>query len=80
MEKIMYMKFNNRNTHASLMQATKDSIVVVNKKLPTIEGPCIEQEQPQEEVVLLWQQQIHENYIRTRTKGGDAQSIMGCRR
>ena len=82
--KVLYMKINNRDRHGSLLMKSESSIVVINRKLSSITNDAVINNatvgESEEEVTLLWQKQIHENHVRIRTKGGDAQSIMGYER
>lgn len=83
--KILYMRINNRDSHGSLLIGSESGIVVINRKLSSITNNTVIKDatvaESQEEVTLLWQKQIHDNYMRRRTKGGDASnsrnSIMG---
>lgn len=74
----MYMKLNNKDSHGSLLKGSEKGIVVINKKMAsTTTTPCIETKgttvkESEEEVVLLWQKQIHENYVINHMKGGGA--------
>ncbi len=75
---VMYMKINNKNTHGSLLRGSEKGLVVINKKMSSITAKSDEVKrsttvgESEEEVVLLWQKQIHENYVINHLKGGDA--------
>lgn len=81
-ERVMYMKFNNKDKHASLLNATNKGIVVINKSFKEVLNDVINDNIKVDidttvvdntqhiEVALLWQAQIHENYIKTRSELG----------
>jgi hypothetical protein len=77
-EAIMYMKFNNNDKRGALLQANKKGVVVVDKpfkevlKQVVIESAHIVEVAPivthteEVEITLLWQSQIHANYLKQR--------------
>ena len=79
-EKVLYMKFNNNDKRGALLYGSREGVVIIDKPFKkvleeTIEidntAPCIEKEvvlvkDSIEEVELLWQGQIHKNYMKTR--------------
>lgn len=77
-EKVMYMKFNNKDKRGSLMQVNKKGISLIDKpfkevlkqvvaeKAPIEEVLIVEDHTEEVEITLLWQSQIHANYIKTR--------------
>lgn len=73
----MYGKFNNRDRHMSLMQGSKKGLAVINKSFKeTLDevqtkveiDHVVEQVNNTDdmEVVLLWQEAIHKNYLKNR--------------
>lgn len=64
--KIMYSKFNNHDSRISLLKA--DSInkgyVLIDKKVSDIQ----KKEDTKEDIVLLWQDVIHNNHIKELNK------------
>lgn len=77
-EAIMYMKFNNNDKRGSLLKVDNKGIALIDKpfkdvlRQASIEKNTIEKvlsvagNDEETEVVLLWQSQIHANYIKTR--------------
>ena len=66
--KILYMKINNRDSHGSLLMGSEKGIVVINRKLSSVTNNTVIKNstvgESEEEVTLLWQKQIHENYMK----------------
>jgi hypothetical protein len=82
MEAVMFMKISNKDSHGSLLKGSREGLVIINKKLNPItttepmrgNNGSITVGEAKEEVVLLWQKQIHENYVINHMKGGDARN------
>jgi hypothetical protein len=75
----IYMRINNRDSHGTMMRGSEKGLVVINKKMSSITTNEVIRSidsttvgESKEEVVLLWQKQIHENYVSNHMKGGDA--------
>jgi hypothetical protein len=79
-ESVMYMKFNNKDRRGALMQASNKGVVVIDKPFNEVlreasrEKALIEEVVPvvdhteEAEITLLWQSQIHANYLKQRNK------------
>lgn len=81
MEAVMFMKLKASDSHGSLLKGSREGMVVINKKLSSVTTKPVEViegsitvGESKEEVVLLWQKQIHENYVINHLKGGDARN------
>jgi hypothetical protein len=76
-DKVMYMKFNNNQRRGTLLCASKEGAVVIDRSFKEILNEVLNEEDvnvikeeenktEELEVTLLWQEAIHKNYLRVR--------------
>lgn len=70
---VMYMKFNNRDSHGSLLKKNKKGIIVVNKPFSEVLGDTsvdidnnISTDTVDMEAPLIWESILHKNYLKNK--------------